>query len=171
MSRVLSISAILVVVVGFAVIGLPYVLRGDPVSQPIAFNHVVHLESAGMQCVECHRNATTNAYAGIPSKTICLDCHDIDEEQNTNPQKDVLFSFDDLDEDIPWQRVTRTRIDVYFSHRRHVTSGKIDCLECHRDQTTLLTPPRYNRLVMRMGDCLACHEDRRVSTDCLICHR
>ncbi len=171
MMRIISILGILVVVVGMAVIARAYAGRGDRVVQPIAFNHVVHLESANLQCIECHRNAKTRVFAGLPSKDICFDCHDIDEEQHTNPEKDALFAFEDRSEDIPWRRVTRTRPDVFFSHRRHVASGAIDCLECHRDQPTLVTPPRYNRLVMPMNDCLACHEKRGVSTDCLACHR
>jgi len=171
MSRKLSIMAILVVIVGLSVIARAYVKGGDRVTQPIAFNHHVHLDSANLQCVECHRNATTGVFAGLPGKAICLDCHDIDEEQHTNPQKDALFAFDDLEEDIPWRRVTRTRPDVFFPHRRHVTSGKIDCLRCHPNQPKLTKPPAYNQLVMRMNDCLACHKDRGVSTDCLICHR
>ncbi|MFQ5494176.1 MAG: cytochrome c3 family protein [Phycisphaerae bacterium] len=171
MKRLVSIAAMVIVAGGVVVIARAYDLLGEPVVQPIQFNHLVHVEDAGLQCIDCHRNAETGVYAGLPGKAICLDCHDIDEEQGAHVEKDKLFAFEDRDDDIPWRRVTHTRPDVFFSHRRHVRSGKIDCLECHTDQRTLVTPPRHSRLVKSMNECLGCHERQSVSTDCLACHR
>lgn len=170
--RVIGIIFFVLVVVGGGVAivyGLTY--AAPVVIQPIAFNHVVHVEEARMQCVDCHLNATTGVYAGIPGKNICLDCHDIDDEEGSHPEKDELFSYVDTDQDIPWLRVAVTRPDVYFSHRRHVSSAQMDCLECHADQPTLIKPPSTSRLVMSMNACIDCHEERGASTDCLACHR
>ena len=164
---VVAVGGVVAIVYGFAV--LP-----DRVVQPIQFNHVIHLDDAGMTCVDCHTNAANGVYAGLPGKEMCFDCHDIDdqdEEEDSHPEKDKLFAFEESDGDIPWRRVAVTRPDVYFSHRRHVTSGKLDCLECHSDQPGLSTPPHSARLVMSMDDCIACHERGNASTDCLACHR
>lgn len=171
MRTLIPTVAALVVVVGLAAIVYGVVTRGKRVDQPIAFNHVVHLEDAGMQCIECHKRAETSVHAGLPGKNICLDCHDIDDEEGSHLEKDKLFGFDDVDEDIPWRRVAVTAPDVFFSHRRHVTSGKIDCLTCHRDQPTLSVPPPTARLVMPMTECIACHRQRNTTEDCLACHR
>ncbi len=171
MLRTASMFVILIVVVGFVTIVYGIAFRSERIVQPIAFNHVVHLDGAGMQCIECHMDAETGVSAGLPGKRICYDCHDIDDEANTHPEKDKLFAFDEQDMDIPWQRVAITRPDVYFSHRRHVTSGKLECTECHRDQPTLLTPPSTARLVMPMDACIQCHKKSGVSSDCLACHR
>jgi len=154
------------VAVVFGVVG-----RGATVTQPIAFNHSVHLNDAGLACSDCHTSAESKPYAGLPGKEICLDCHDADEEQGAHPEKDRLFAYDDTDGDIPWVRVAVTRPDVYFSHRRHVASGKLDCLVCHVDQPNLDKPPPTARLVMSMADCIECHKENRASGDCLACHR
>ena len=145
--------------------------RGAPVTQPISFNHAVHVGEASLACVDCHTDAGTCRDAGLPGKQVCLDCHDVDEEQGAHPEKDKLFAYDKTDGDIPWVRVAMTRPDVYFSHQRHVGSGKLDCLVCHADQPTLDKPPPTARLVMSMADCIECHEENRATSDCLACHR
>ncbi len=159
-----------------AVVGSVAFVRGDYwlgpiVVQPIEFNHAVHLEKAGMECAECHTDAMTGVYAGLPGKDLCLDCHDIDEEDHSQPEKARLFAFEESDDDIPWVRVAVTRPDVYFSHRRHVSSAGLDCLECHTDQAGLTRPPARARLVMTMTACIECHEKNGASEDCLACHR
>ncbi len=171
MKRMLAALAALVVVMGMTAVGYGVMMRGPRVVQPIAFNHTVHLKQAKMECLECHLNAETSVFAGIPGKAICLDCHDIDEEQGTHPQKDLLFEFEDADQEIPWGRVAVTRPDVFFSHRRHVTAAKLECLICHKDQETLVRPPPRARLVMRMSACVNCHADHGLIKDCVHCHR
>lgn len=156
---------------GFVAIVYGISSRSDPVTQPIAFNHAVHVNEAGMECLGCHTNAETAVAAALPGKNICLDCHDIDEEEQTHPEKDKLFAFDDVEHDIPWVRIAVTKPDVFFTHRRHVTAAKLDCLQCHPDQPALTAPPSAVGLVMTMDDCLACHEQSGASTDCLACHR
>lgn len=162
---------IMIVLGGFVALGHAVGRRGVPVTQPILFNHTVHLNEAGLQCQQCHTDAATDRFAGLPGKASCLDCHDIDEEAGTDPEKDKLFAYDETDDDIPWVRVAILRPDVFFSHRRHVTGGGLDCLECHRDQPQLTQPPPTTRLVMRMTDCIACHDSKGVTHDCLACHR
>ena len=172
MRIIVSILVPLAIVVGGVAIGYEIVLRPEPVHQPIAFNHSVHIHDAGAECLQCHTDAQTSVYAGLPGKDICLDCHDVDEEgDDGNPEKAKLFAFDESGEEIPWQRVALTKPDVFFSHRRHVTSGEIDCLRCHRGQPDLTAPPPHAELVMRMTACLACHEENAASTDCIVCHR
>lgn len=171
MKPVVLMATIVIVIGGVVAVVYGVVLRAPRVHQPIQFNHVVHLDDAGITCDECHTGAATRTYAGLPGKAICLDCHDIDDEENTHPEKDKLFAFVDGDGDIPWRRVAVTKPDVFFSHRRHVTAGKLDCLECHKDQPSLTAPPPTARLVMKMDQCIECHDKSGASHDCLACHR
>ncbi len=164
------IAVVLIVGTGVALV-YGFTMREVVVVQPIAFNHTVHVEEADLQCIDCHTNAETAVHAGLPGKAMCLDCHDIDEEEGTHPEKTKLFAFDETEQDIPWRRVAVTKPDVFFSHRRHVVSAQLDCLECHPDQPTLTEPPRTARLVMTMDDCIECHEQNGASSDCLACHR
>lgn len=148
--------------------------RGERVSQPIAFNHQLHLSSAGLTCLDCHTNAMTAVRAGLPGASICFDCHDIDEVEEAAEESTgyaALSKFADSDQNIPWRRVALARPDVFFSHRRHTAAGGIDCLRCHVDQTTLTSPPARAELVMSMETCIACHQQKHVTADCLACHR
>ena len=171
MRTMVSTFAVLIVVVACVAIVYGVTGRGALVEQPLLFNHAVHIDEAGAQCLDCHKDAESDTVAGLPGKEVCFDCHDIDEEADTHAEKDLLFAYYERDDDLPWGRVEVTRPDVYFSHRRHVTSAKMDCLECHPKQPTLTSPPQYASLVMTMDDCLACHEEQRASVDCLACHR
>lgn len=166
---------LVLVVVALGAVGYGHWTAGEIVTQPIAFNHNLHLTEAGMDCLNCHTDAKAARFAGLPGKDACFDCHDpddmADEGDDLHPEKAKLMPFADSDDDIPWGRVARTAPHVYFSHRRHVTSAGMDCLECHVDQKQLTTPPARSRLVMAMTDCIDCHEQKGASTDCLACHR
>src|SRR3990172_3448010 len=48
----------------------------DDVKQPIAYNHRVHIENAGLKCQECHLYVETMASATLPSIEICRTCHE-----------------------------------------------------------------------------------------------
>ena len=172
MRVILSIVTAAIIVGGLVALGHGLAGRGRPVVQPIAFNHSIHVNQADMECMACHTDAAIDVYAGLPGKDICLDCHDIDEEQeDAHPEKAKLFAFVDSEGDIPWQRVALTKPDVFFSHRRHVSSAGLDCLECHPRQPTRTTPPSTAELVMSMDRCIECHEATGADTDCLACHR
>jgi hypothetical protein len=173
-----SIGAAVLLVGSVIVLGARF--RGghalDP--QPIAFNHRLHLERAqGIACADCHQFVNSETYAGIPSKHICLSCHDAYGDEN-DPQADVnkaafaeLMRYARSDEEIPWHRVTATRDDVFFSHRRHVTVGKLDCTECHPKMPKRTEPPTRGPLIISMATCFGCHREQNATEDCVACHR
>jgi hypothetical protein len=165
------LPVLVVVFVGLVAVVYAIAGRQPAVTQPVAFNHALHLEGAGLQCLDCHTDAPTSVHAGLPGKRMCLDCHDVDDEVEEGSELAKLVRFADSEENIPWVRVAVTGPDVFFSHRRHVTAGRIDCLRCHPDQATLTAPPPVVRLVMTMDDCLDCHQDTGAGTGCLACHR
>lgn len=141
------------------------------VTQPIAFNHRLHAEKAMLDCTTlCHAGVKTEVFAGLPSKDVCFECHDPDEESD-KPELTRLAEFVDLDQDIPWQRVAVTRPDVFFSHRRHVVSGGIACDRCHPGVAEASLPLSEVTLVLKMNQCLDCHEHDGADVDCLACHR
>lgn len=163
-----------VLVLGAVVTAMAYAF-GNPterVTQPIAFNHEVHITKAKLECTTvCHSAAATEVYAGLPSKWVCFECHDPDEETPDNPAKTRLAGYIDKDEEIPWKRVAVIRPDVFFSHRRHVTGGQIECARCHPGITEASQPLSGVALVMRMSSCLDCHRHEGRDVDCLACHR
>lgn len=178
MKHLYSIAVAFILVAMVVVLGAWFRGGGVLEPQPIAFNHALHLERAqGIVCADCHQFVNTETYAGIPSKWICLDCHDAygdesDPEAEVNrPEFAELMQFARSDEEIPWHRVTATREDVFFSHRRHVTVGELECTECHPDMPSRTEPPTRGPIVMAMDTCIGCHEERNQATDCVACHR
>ncbi|RJP34278.1 MAG: hypothetical protein C4547_11190 [Phycisphaerales bacterium] len=180
MIRTLVIAGSLVVLLGLAVVAVGAWINAPGVlpPQPIAFNHRLHLERVqGLQCEYCHQFVKTQPYAGLPSKHVCYDCHDPyaddgDPEADARQDKfSVLMSYRDEIEDIPWHRVTGTRHDVFFSHRRHVTVAGLDCRACHPDMPDRTEPPTRGPITISMDACLECHEKSKASVDCVSCHR
>ena len=82
MRTILALLAFVIVVVGFAAAIYAYAWRAEPVVQPVAFNHALHLNEAETECLDCHTDAETGVYAGLPDRAICFDCHDADEVHN-----------------------------------------------------------------------------------------
>ena len=168
-------SVVLLIVVVLVAAGYALTPRGERVSQPILFNHAIHIEEAHLECVNCHTDAPHAVNAGLPGLESCLECHDPDEVEDegdeAHPEKVKLVRFAEAEEEIPWVRVALTKPDVYFSHRRHVTAAGLECEQCHQGQPELTAPLPRARLVMTMDDCIQCHEDSGASSDCLACHR
>ncbi|HWQ84961.1 MAG TPA: cytochrome c3 family protein [Anaerolineales bacterium] len=138
--------------------------------QPVAFNHQIHAQ-AGVQCLFCHSSALRADIAGIPSMQKCMGCHTIIATDNVAVQ--VLASYWERREPIPWVRVSWQPEFVYFSHQAHLRTGE-NCETCHGDVGRMpLTRPTVK---MDMGWCLDCHlqqpEEKVVRlADCLTCHK
>ena len=138
--------------------------------QPIMFNHKVHVQDNGMECADCHRYVATGARATIPNIEVCGDCHS-DEPSTESAEEQKLIDYVSRGEKIPWRKLNRVPSHVYFSHRRHVTLGNIDCSTCHGSMEELTAPPRRQHVRMSMGWCIECHDKNQVDNDCVRCHR
>lgn len=135
--------------------------------QPIAYNHKKHID-AGLECQTCHTGiAQGQARARLPSIDICMGCHGEGDDAKTQPIRDFAAK----KEAIPWQQVYRVPDHVYFSHRRHVGPAGLDCSVCHGEMKTRQTPVTRQAVSVSMTRCVDCHRARRVTTDCLACHR
>jgi len=54
---------------------LPGNNRGYEPLQPIAFSHRLHAGELGMDCQYCHYGARNSRHAGVPSASVCMNCH------------------------------------------------------------------------------------------------
>ena len=145
------------------------IIGGNQNHQPIQYNHKLHVEEEELDCLECHLNAGTHARASIPNINVCSDCHDDLEAENAEDRK--VAEYVSADTFIPWIQVYKVPDHAYFSHRRHVTLGKIECQECHGDVGQMEKPIVEPIQLIEMSWCVECHEQTGVSGDCLICHR
>src|SRR5215813_12954864 len=64
------------------------VQRGYAPEQPIAFPHKVHAGDNQIPCLYCHSGARTSRHAGIPSASVCMNCHGLLEKQTTEIARD-----------------------------------------------------------------------------------
>ncbi len=142
---------------------------GDTIEQPIAFNHSVHVEE-GLECTDCHSQVESLPSATLPPVDLCTDCH-ADEPMSDSEDEALLLRYIEEGTPIPWQRIYEMPRHVYFSHRRHVVLGEIECMTCHGDVPAMTVPPSRPVVDQTMDWCMDCHRDNKVTNDCLACHR
>ncbi|MFQ5649298.1 MAG: cytochrome c3 family protein [bacterium] len=161
-----TLSIVLAVVLTFMVAGF---LKRQDTKQPIAYSHSIHVEENDMECLDCHQYAEENPRASIPNIDLCAECH---EEAMTESEAELaLLQFVTEKTKIPWRQIYRVADYAYFSHRRHVRLGELECTVCHGDVGTLTTPVGAPVQEITMAWCMDCHETREVSNDCYACHR
>ncbi|MFQ5737576.1 MAG: cytochrome c3 family protein [Acidobacteriota bacterium] len=163
---VLGKAGLVVLAIGLSVLSVKG-LENTP--QPIGYSHKKHVEDAGLVCADCHRNVETKERASIPNIDVCGDCHDDTEVEN--PEEVRVAGYVTRAERIPWRQVHLVPDYAYFSHRRHVKLGQLECSLCHGDVARMEDPflGPYRPIVMKW--CTDCHEERAVTNDCYACHR
>jgi hypothetical protein len=144
--------------------------------QPVAYNHKVHVQQEEIPCTDCHEGAETRARAGFPTDDFCQACHSSAIGESENEARLVEL----LDAQVPlaWHQVTKVADHVYFSHRRHVALGNVDCSTCHgnmREKTIPISRPEVS-FEHRAGmfRCMECHQKSgspHTGIDCMDCHR
>src|SRR5215471_10964549 len=102
--------------------------QGYAPKQPIAFPHKVHAGDNKIQCLYCHYGARTSRHAGIPSASICMNCHSMLDKQTVEIEK--LKEAVQEKRPITWVKVHNIPDFVYFNHSQHVLSGVL-CQKCH----------------------------------------
>jgi hypothetical protein len=142
----------------------------ERITQPVAYSHKVHIENAGLHCTDCHTHAEDNASATVPSLEICQNCHSSD-PVSKSPEELKVLKYVAEKKEIPWVRVYKVPDHVYFSHRRHVTKGKLECSLCHGNMNEQAIPVSSPFLPVTMKNCMNCHKEHKVTNDCLACHR
>jgi len=138
-------------------------------TQPILFNHKKHLEDAGLNCFDCHTRVLTHEKASIPNIGICKGCHENPMTESKEEKK--VVDHIQKNRPIPWIQIHRVPDHAYFSHRRHVSIGKVACLTCHGNVPGMTLPFSKPYLRINMAFCIDCHAKNKVNTDCATCHR
>jgi Cytochrome c7 and related cytochrome c len=143
--------------------------RGAPVTQPIAFNHLKHTKDLGLECQFCHVYVTTGAHAGLPGADICGMCHQA--QLGTSPEAARVTALLTSGDGLRFNKLFRLPAHVYYSHRRHVGIGKLECPQCHGGIAATERPPTRPLVRITMKRCVDCHRAQGQSLDCVACHR
>ncbi|MCL5029180.1 MAG: cytochrome c family protein [Bacteroidetes bacterium] len=138
-------------------------------SYPVPFSHYVHTSQHKIKCVNCHRGVETDARAGIPNIDYCSMCHSTLINPSSKREK-IIYDLVKENKPIIWKVHYTVPDYVYFSHRRHVKLGKLECTECHGDMTKQDSPDLKNYSPIMMPFCFNCHEQKDITTDCGNCH-
>jgi cytochrome c7-like protein/class III cytochrome C family protein len=145
-------------------------LRGP--RQPIFFRHDIHAGLYKMECQYCHYSVAVSPEPGIPSVQTCMGCHLVIGGRDSSHQAEIkkLRQAWTEKKPIPWVRVHYLPRHAHFPHQRHIKAlGPTACATCHGDVQRMPQVFKVND-VDRMGFCITCHMERKVSRDCSVCH-
>jgi Cytochrome c7 and related cytochrome c len=167
-SKKIMFGIFVLLVVMFVVFRWREFITGPRVEQPLEYSHKIHTEM--LKCEECHIGVVNSASATIPNIIVCMGCHK-DEPLSNSPDEKKLLNYIKNNKNIPWKRLYRNPVHVYFSHNRHVSVGKLACEKCHGDMGKTVKPPSKALVKMGMSDCIACHKKNNVDRSCIVCHK
>ena len=130
--------------------------QGHAPEQPIAFSHALHAGLYELDCQYCHAGAERSRHAGVPSGSVCLNCHS--RVKTDSPEIQRLTSLVSANQSVPWIKVHRLPDFAFFSHASHVSAG-LACQGCHGPVEQMVRVTQQE--TMTMGWCLSCHRDLR----------
>jgi len=128
--------------------------QGRPATQPIPFDHRIHVTGLRIDCLYCHGTADRGASAGLPSTATCQPCHN--DVWLSGPLFAPVRQSLASGRPIPWRRVNRLPDFVYFNHAIHA-SGGIGCESCHGRVDQMARVSQAEPLTMAW--CLDCHRN------------
>jgi hypothetical protein len=136
--------------------------QGYEPDQPIKFSHKIHAGENGTECLYCHHTAERAKHAGIPSVSLCINCHILIRESSYSGEFEIkkLIDIWEGEQNLEWIRVHQLPDHVYFNHALHYEVGQIDCTECHGAVEENHRIRQEEDL--SMGWCLDCHRSRRI---------
>tara|TARA_B110000438_G_scaffold244008_1_gene244286 strand:+ start:1092 stop:1757 length:666 start_codon:yes stop_codon:yes gene_type:complete len=128
-------------------------------TQPVAYNHYLHVEQLGLDCRYCHTHVDESGHANVPDAGTCMNCHSNVRSPVINPDSPkiapIRASFEGGDP-VEWVRIHSVPDYVYFNHAVHVNRG-VSCVECHGNVNEAVVVGHEKSLSMAF--CLDCHRN------------
>lgn len=130
--------------------------------QPIKFSHKIHAGQNQIDCKYCHSNVNNSKSAGIPTASLCMNCHSVVREGSITGKFEInkLYAALERNEPIQWVKVHSLPDHVFFSHAQHVNVGKVACEKCHGKVEEMHIVKQVSDL--SMGFCVNCHRETNV---------
>jgi hypothetical protein len=133
--------------------------------QPLPYSHKTHI-AMGLQCRLCHANPAPGNQMTFPATSTCMTCHAT--MVTDRPAIRKLAEYAHSDQPIPWVRVYEVLPGVTWTHRKHLEAG-VRCETCHGEVGNLRVMSETTS-VTAMSSCVGCHQARKASTACTVCH-
>jgi hypothetical protein len=164
--------------------------RGYAPTQPIAFSHRLHAGDMKIDCLHCHAGAERSRAAGVPSQSVCMNCHrfvqaasnDLRVEEDAaqaesramrpivSPELRKLFMAVGLGESGKPDSSARARPvgwvkvhdlpDFVYFNHARHVNGGVACASCHGAVETMERVRQVENF--SMGFCVNCHRDENV---------
>ncbi len=141
--------------------------------QPIFFRHDIHAGQDRIPCMYCHYTAAVSSEPGIPPVQTCIGCHQIIAGTTDSHRAEITKVRTAWRDKKPpeWIRIYAVPDFVHFPHMRHIKVLGTDaaaCANCHGD---VARQPQISQVsTLKMGWCIRCHVERKVTRDCTACH-
>ncbi len=159
--------------------------RGYQPVQPIAYSHQMHAGKLAIPCLYCHSGAAKSRRAGIPSASVCMNCHRyvtaalgvLKEEERraqeegreiqaiVSPELAMLYSAQGLNENLQTDPeltpmpIAWKRVhsvpDFVAFDHRAHVAADVDCQRCHGAIEAMERVRQESTL--SMGWCVDCH--------------
>ena len=129
-----------------------YTRVGYMPTQPVAFQHSIHVQQLGMDCRYCHSYVEVSSHSNVPTTQTCMNCHTAIKANSPKlqPVRDSWAS----GKPIEWVRIHRVPDYAYFNHSAHVNRG-VSCVSCHGQINQMQVV--WEDKPLSMGWCLTCH--------------
>ncbi len=129
-----------------------YTRVGYMPSQPVAFDHSIHVTQLGLDCRYCHSFVEESPHSNVPTTQTCYNCHSV--VQKDNPKLAPVHESMETGEPIHWVQIHQPPDYVFFNHSVHIARG-VSCQRCHGQVDEMETV--YHAEPHSMGWCLNCH--------------
>ena len=133
--------------------------QGYAPTQPINFSHKLHAGDMEINCAYCHTGVYKGKQSGIPSSSICMNCHNAIKRESPEIQK--IYAAIEKNQPIEWVRVHNLPDLAYFNHSQHTNVAGLDCANCHGDVQNMEVVEQRHTLTM--GWCIDCHRKTDVN--------
>jgi mono/diheme cytochrome c family protein len=134
--------------------------QGYAPTQPIPFSHKLHAGDMEINCANCHTGVYKGKQAGIPSASICMNCHNSIKQGSPEIQK--IYAAIETNTPIEWVRVHNLPDLAYFNHSQHTNVAGLDCENCHGEVKAMEVVEQRHTLTM--GWCIDCHRKTDVNS-------
>ena len=134
--------------------------QGYAPKQPINFSHKLHAGDMEINCSYCHTGVYKGKQAGIPSSSICMNCHNTIKRESPEIQK--IYTAIEKDQPVEWVRVHNLPDLAYFNHSQHTNVAGLDCANCHGEINKMEVVQQ--RSTLTMGWCIDCHRKTDVNS-------
>ncbi len=129
-----------------------YTRVGYMPTQPVPFQHTIHVQQLGMDCRYCHSFVEVSEHSNVPTSQTCMNCHTAI-KANSPKLQPVRDSYA-ANKPVEWVRIHRVPDYAYFNHSAHVNRG-VSCVSCHGQINQMDVV--WEDKPLGMAFCLECH--------------